>query len=343
MNQKQQAAPAGGPIVIAVDDSAAHAEAIHLAAATGRQVIEAADDDQLARHTHSAFAVLASPERIPVAGAAPNVFCVSGELPSGGPDPGVFVLPAQAVDLLRAIGELSLRHHVGPSRGRTVALLGAAGGAGTSTLAAAVCRAAAAAGESATLIDANFLSGGLDLLYGLEDDPGARWGEIGIGEGALAREDVRGALPTTGDGIALLTFPRQNVPDPYQLTSQELDRAVEAVSTSGVTVVDTSLALLPSRCDLAVIVLPAELRAASAAARLATECNALNVPHGLIVRENAWAALSVEELEHTTRSRVLGRARNVRGLTRAVEQSGLPGSLPRQLAAAANAVLGEVA
>lgn len=343
MDQKQRATTGQGPIVVAVDDSNTHAEAVHLAAATGRQVIDVGDDAQLARHSHAAFAVLASPSRLEAVGHARNVFAVTGDLPSAEGQAGVYVLPAQAADLLRAIGALALTPAEVHSPGTTVAVVGAAGGAGASTLAAAVCRGAVGAGHTATLIDAHWLSGGLDLLLGLENDPGARWGEIEIGEGALSRDALRSALPTTEDGIAVLTFPRQNVADPYRLSVEELNRAVGAVATAGVTVVDASMDLLPARCDLAVIVLPAELRAAAAAARLVAECSASSIPHALILRDGGWSALSAEEIEHTTRSRVLGRIRTVRGLTRSVEQAGLAGHLPRHLATAAQAVLGEVA
>lgn len=328
----------GGPIVVAVEDAALHPEAIHLAAATGRQVIDAADSAQLARHAPQAFAVLLDAHRAPTIPQAPNVFTVGRDIGM----PGTFVLPEQAADLLGAIGALALGGSQPARTGRVVAVVGASGGAGASVTAAAVCRAAAQHG-TVTLIDANRLSGGLDLLLGIEHEPGARWGEIAVGEGAIAREDIRRALPQTGDQIAVLTFSRAAVGEQYRLGAEELTRVVDAVATEGITVVDTSPEMMPPRCDLAVIVLRPELRAAAAASRLVAECNAGGVPHALLVRENSWSALTDAEIEHTTRSRVLGRVRDVRALTQTVERSGLPARLPRHLAHAAKTVLGEVA
>lgn len=325
------------PILVAVEDAAIHAEAVHLAAATGRHVIDlSAETSELSTHARKSFALLVDASLHPTLAPAPNIFGVTAEVGAGA-QPGVFVLPAQAADLLRAIGALGSPP---PDRGLVIGVVGAAGGVGASTVAAALCR---ASNNDATLVDTHRLSGGLDLLLGIEHTPGARWGEIELGEGAVARADLRGALPTTDDGIALLTFPRASVSDPYRLTAAELERTVDALGAGGLTVVDASPSLLPSRCDLAVIVVPPEVRAVAAAARLVADCNADSIPNVLLVRDNDWAALTESEIEHSTRSRVVGRIRSVRGLTQTVERAGLPKRLPRHLTGAAEAVLGEVA
>ena len=74
--------PHTGPIVVAVADLATHSEAVHLAAATGRQVIDTADAAELARHAPKAFAVLIDDTRAPDLSPphAANVFRVGGEL-----------------------------------------------------------------------------------------------------------------------------------------------------------------------------------------------------------------------------------------------------------------------
>lgn len=331
MTQTKQA------IVVAVADNACHSEAIHLAAATGRPVIDAADAAQLARHAPKAFAVLIDDTRAPdlPPPQAPNVFVVGSE-PGA---PGTFVLPAQAADLLRAFGALAVRPAVAAGRGKVVSVVGACGGAGASVLSAALCR---EAGESPTLIDADWCSGGLDLLLGIEHTPGARWGEIEIGEG-VARADVRRALPATADDIAVLTFARQRVADPFRVDAETLEHVVAAAGSAGVTVVDTPAAMVPGRSDLVAVVLTPEVRAVAAATRVVAECNAAGVPSTLVVRDNAWAALTVEEIEQTTGASVATRLPEVRGLTRTLEKSGLPQRLPRGLSSAAQAVLGEVA
>lgn len=332
-----------GPIVVAVADPALHSEAIHIAAATGRKVIDAADDTQLARHAPKAHALLIDDLRAPSLHPqprGPNVFTVVADTAPAATHEDVFALPAQAADVLRSIGALALAPAAHTARGKVVAVLGACGGAGASVLSAVLCRVAG----DATLIDAHQFSGGLDLLLGLEATPGARWGDIDFtAGGAVSRAEMRGALPATEDDTALLTFPRTTVADPFRLSPEELNAVVHAAGTEGLTAVDTPLALLPDRCDLAVVVLRPELRAAAAAARIVAECNAAGVANALLLRQSSWASLEPAQVEGTAKASVIAQVQQVRGLTKQLDQSGLPAKLPRTLARAAEAVLGEVA
>lgn len=332
-----------GPIVVAVADPALHSEAIHIAAATGRKVIDAADDTQLARHAPKAHALLIDDLRAPSLHPqprGPNVFTVVADTAPAATREDVFALPAQAADVLRSIGALALAPAAHTARGKVVAVLGACGGSGASVLSAVLCRVAG----DATLIDAHQFSGGLDLLLGLEATPGARWGDIDFtAGGAVSRAEMRGALPATEDDTALLTFPRTTVADPFRLSPEELNAVVHAAGTEGLTAVDTPLALLPDRCDLAVVVLRPELRAAAAAARIVAECNAAGVANALLLRQSSWASLEPAQVEDTAKAPVIAQVQQVRGLTKQLDQSGLPAKLPRTLARAAEAVLGEVA
>ena len=332
-----------GPIVVAVADPALHSEAIHIAAATGRKVIDAADDTQLARHAPKAHALLIDDLRAPSLHPqprGPNGFTVVADTAPAATREDVFALPAQAADVLRSIGALALAPAAHTARGKVVAVLGACGGAGASVFSAVLCRVAG----DATLIDAHQFSGGLDLLLGLEATPGARWGDIDFtAGGAVSRAEMRGALPATEDDTALLTFPRTTVADPFRLSPEELNAVVHAAGTEGLTAVDTPLALLPDRCDLAVVVLRPELRAAAAAARIVAECNAAGVANALLLRQSSWASLEPAQVEDTAKASVIAQVQQVRGLTKQLDQSGLPAKLPRTLARAAEAVLGEVA
>lgn len=331
------------PIVVAVSDPLLHPEAIHIAAACGRPILEAKDAAQLAQLAAKAFALLVDVAFTPST-PTPHTFLITASPEAAGRE--AFVLPAQSADLLRALGGLAMRGEpVVTDAGVTIAVVGAAGGVGVSTLAASISRRAHAtrlASSGATLIDANRISGGVDLLLGIEAVPGARWGEIELGEGVVSRGDVRRALPTTNDDIAVLTFSRSTVLDPVTVGPREVDAVVAAVSSAGVTVIDAAPGMLPARCDLVCIVVPPQLRAAAGAARIATECAAAGLAHALVVRDCQWESLGAEELERAVGARTVTRLRTRSGLTRAVERQGLPERLPRELASAADAVLAEV-
>ncbi|MFP7696421.1 hypothetical protein [Trueperella sp. LYQ143] len=78
-------------------------------------------------------------------------------------------------------------------RGRVVGVLGAHGGAGTSTIAAWLARIFARE-ESAGLIDLNPSSVGIDQLLAIETAPGKRWADL-LGSGAVLAGRLNDVLP----------------------------------------------------------------------------------------------------------------------------------------------------
>lgn len=321
-------------ITIAVNDAALHPEAMHLAAATGMPVTDLSGTEpaEVARRCEQAFAILIDAHFAthlpPAVLRRPNCF----EL---GQQRGAYDVPDQSGQLLRALGAL----RTPKERGRVIGVVGASGGVGASTFAAACARAAA----PSTLVDGHAHSGGLDLLLGIEEEIGARWGEIAIGEGAVAREDVRRALPATPDGVAVMTCSREVSGAGLGAGVDELEALVEVLGTGGVTVVDAPCAQLPARCDVVAILVAPQVRAVSAAAQLVAECERAGLRHVLVVRDIGWAGIGVDEIAAIAGSRVVATIGQVRGLTKRVEQRGLPQRLPTGLAKAAKAVLEEVA
>lgn len=330
------------PIVVAVDHPLVHPEALHIAAATGRPVVEARDAAALEKSKHRAFALLVDATfHSPTAHPQPsdNVFVVTDQ-----PDPAnphAFALPAQASELLRALGSLAQRPAAPVATGgKVLAVVGACGGVGVSVLAASISMKARA--HAPTLIDGHLRSGGADLLLGIEERPGARWGEIALGEGTIARDDIRRALPATPSDVAVLTAARTTVADGTVITPADVEAVVSALATSGVTVLDVPVEAVPQRCDAAVIVVPAQLRPAAAGARIAAELEARGVPHTLVLRRTGWESLTDAEVERVTGSRIVATLPTCTGLAKAIERGGLPRRLPRPLALAAERCLAEV-
>ena len=89
------------------------------------------------------------------------------------------------------------------SGGRHVLVAGAHGGAGTSTFACiAALRAARDAEPGVVLVEADAHGPGLDLLLGMESEPGLRLGGVHAGAGTLDPEQMWTALPRHG-GLAV--------------------------------------------------------------------------------------------------------------------------------------------
>ncbi|WP_313558403.1 hypothetical protein [Miniimonas arenae] len=121
------------------------------------------------------------------------------------PVAGAIVLPAGAEDLADAV---ALALSVGTAR--TVGVLGACGGLGTSVTAALLARCAADAGRSTALLD---LAGGIDLLLSLEDEPGPRWADLPAAGGPYVGEQLVAALPTW-QRVRVLTSDARGGADP---------------------------------------------------------------------------------------------------------------------------------
>ncbi|WP_233498743.1 septum site-determining protein Ssd [Blastococcus sp. TF02A-26] len=179
----------------------------------------------------------------------------------------VAVLPADESWVLGRAGA-ALREPV--ERGSLVVVGGACGGAGASTLATAVALVAAGRGGS-LLVDGDPWGGGLDLLLGVENAEGLRWPDLDGLRGRVSGEAVMAALPTVA-GVGVLAASRSAAVAPCP---EAVAAVVDAGRAGGwPVVVDLPRGPLPAdgvaeavlaEADLAVLVVPARVRAACAA------------------------------------------------------------------------------
>lgn len=174
----------------------------------------------------------------------------------------VAVLPDDEAWLL-ARASAAVRSPV--ERGWLVVVGGSCGGAGASTLAASVALAAA---PGALLVDADPWGGGLDLVVGAERADGLRWPDLSALRGRVAGDALLAALPEVR-GVHVLAAARAA---PEAVPDEALTAAVEAALSIGCpVVVDQSRVGSPEACavladaDLAVLLVPGRLRAATAA------------------------------------------------------------------------------
>lgn len=187
----------------------------------------------------------------------------------------VVVLPADESWLL-ARATAAVRPAV--ERGWLVAVGASCGGAGASTLAAALALTAAAASPGVLLVDADPWGGGLDLVLGAERDEGLRWPALSEVRGRLDGEAVMAALPDVA-GVSVLASSRSA---PRPVPDEALGAVVEAARTGGRPVVvdlarpgaqgpDGGAELVLAEADLALLLVPTRLRAASAARAMVGE------------------------------------------------------------------------
>lgn len=196
------------------------------------------------------------------------------------------------VDRLADAGE-------GPPRdGRVLVVLGAGGGSGASTFAATAALAAHRSGLRTLLVDADPCGGGIDVLLGIEGEPGARWADLAQSRGRISADVLAAAVPSAG-GVPVLSWGRAG-------SAAAPVEAVSAVLTAGrrgfdLVVVDSARPPAPLTEDVlahaseAVIVADARVRPIAAALRLRSLLDG-RCPTVVAVRSSARLDESIVDL-----------------------------------------------
>jgi len=232
----------------------------------------------------------------------------------------VIVLP----EAQRWLGDRLSSAIEGPRRdGRVVAVTGACGGAGASTLATAMALAARRAGRSVLLVDGDPLGGGIDVGLGCEALPGVRWGDLAEGEGRLSAATLDAALPHP-HGIALLSHGRQGPTAPRsEVMTTVLDAGVRGYD---LVLIDQPRAmLLDGSLDArhVFVVVPNRIRAISAAAVTLPRLGALAGDVHLVLRRSA-RGIAARDVERALGVTIVGEFPEDPRLAAAAEVGDLP-------------------
>ncbi|MCA2214571.1 septum site-determining protein Ssd [Jidongwangia harbinensis] len=214
-----------------------------------------------------------------------------------------------------------------PSDGRVLAVIGGRGGAGASILAGGLAVTAVRAGLRTLLVDADPLGGGLDLVLGWEQVDGLRWPALADAGGRVDPPALLQALPHRGD-LVLLSFARDEPqPVPGEAMAATLDaarRGRDVIVTDLPRQLDDAATLALQAADRAVLVVPAELRATAAAARIAStvlvHCRDLSV----VVRGPSPGRLKSREVARALGLPLAGTLRPEAALCQALERGEAP-------------------
>ncbi|MEO8888723.1 MAG: hypothetical protein ABI429_05455 [Jatrophihabitantaceae bacterium] len=156
-----------------------------------------------------------------------------------------------------------------------IGVVGGSGGVGASTFAAVLAWVAG----SGVLIDLDPLGGGLDVLLGIEREPGARWSGLRLDGGRLDPVLLAGGLPRWA-GVPVLAVDLSPPPG--------VEPVLAAAAAGGPVVLDLPRAASPSRdaaaaaCDVVLVLAEARVRALAAARAVLSSLP--GVPIGLLLR-----------------------------------------------------------
>jgi len=213
------------------------------------------------------------------------------------------------------------------SPGRLLAVIGGRGGAGASILAGALAVTAVGSGHRTLLVDADPVGGGLDLVLGWEGVDGLRWPALTGAGGRVNPPALLKALPHRGD-LVLLSFARDEVlAVPAEAMAATLDaarRGRDVIIADLPRQLDDAATLALAAADQAVMIVPAELRATAAAARIATvvrlHCDNLSV----VVRGPAPGKLKAREVARSIGLPLAGSLRPEAAVCQALEKGDAP-------------------
>lgn len=212
----------------------------------------------------------------------PEAVTIVVHLPHEGPAAGATAEQVRAgavVELPRGSAWLADRLS-GPKGAAILAVVGAVGGAGASTVALAC---AAAAGRGALLVDADPLSTGLDLPLGITSDTGGRWGSVPDSDAPLVADSLAAVMPRV-QGITVVTG---SMPEPAGGRVAGVVRAGRAAYRDTVVDCGRSPGTVPlAATDAVVVVAPATLAGVVAARRVLDAVPVERVAVGL--RPTGW-------------------------------------------------------
>ncbi|MDO5677275.1 MAG: hypothetical protein Q4G35_07175 [Propionibacteriaceae bacterium] len=173
------------------------------------------------------------------------------------------------------------------ARGQVVAVLGASGGLGVSTLAVSLALVAAAGGSRSTAVELAVAGGGLDLLVGAETLDGVRWPELSHARGELG--ELFNVLPKV-EGAAILALGRDG---PVSPGGAAVAAAVGSLRRStDLLVLDAGREVPATEADQVLLMVGADVRSV-AAARMLAEGRSVT-PTGLVVRQGPGRSIPAE-------------------------------------------------
>lgn len=288
---------------------------------------------------HAAFVLVGADVAVEMASTRPRrrggVVLVTGD--AGAAEPTIFrdavgigaqdiaVLPEAETWLVDRLAEAA---EPVSREGKTVCVVGGRGGAGTSVLASALAVTAARNGGRALLIDGDPIGGGIDLVLGTEGCQGARWPEFIGRHGRLSYASLRASLPSV-DELTVLSWHRGDT----RSVPAETMRAVVSAARRGSDLVVLDLARYfddaaveaLAQASLALLVVPAEVRAVAAASRVARALRRHVTDLRVVVRTDA-GKLDIDAVARALGLPLAGAFRAEPRLARQLDQ-GLPPAL----------------
>ncbi|MDQ2851999.1 MAG: P-loop NTPase [Actinomycetota bacterium] len=241
--------------------------------------------------------------------------------------------PTSALTFASASAVASRPGPVSQPTGAPFAVIGCGGGAGASTLTAALAAVAARRGYAVGIIDLDATGGGLDVVFGIEQTPGVRWCEVcgvdGELDGCALFEALPGVGPvsgrSTGTGsIGVLSHGREPAAVPEHVVAAVVAALITACD---LVLIDAcsleELEVVPVEVEV-VVVVHATVRGTGAAAATASALRQSGREPVLVLRDGS--SVLATQVADVVEAPVLARIRTERRVERALARGIGPGA-----------------
>jgi secretion/DNA translocation related CpaE-like protein len=329
-----QLAPNARPLIVTADDALLD-NVLPLAVAAGVAVDVAHDDASARRSWVAAPLVLICPDIVDRLLASPpprrgRVFLVGSDEQLRDArlwQRAVAIGAEHVLSLSRdeswLVGELADTQETPGEPGSVIAVVGGRGGAGASVLSVGLALSGVRMPQQTFLIDGDPYGGGLDLVLGAEEQRGARWPDLARTRGRVSGRSLRDALPVVC-GLSLLSWDRE---EPVELEVAAIRSVLDAAQRMAeLVVVDLprnfgsfGSEVLP-RCAATLLIVPAEVRAVAAAARVAHAIGRHTATGRMVVRGPGPGRLDAASICTAVSLPLAGELADDTGLRRALER-----------------------
>lgn len=176
-----------------------------------------------------------------------------------------------------------------------ISVVGGRGGAGATTLAAAMAITAVRLGKRALLVDGDPLGGGIDLVVGGEEASGSRWPDFVSARGRVSCATLAGVLPRVNE-LVVLSWNRGETgavpPDAMRSVLSAARRGVDLVVVDLPRHIDAAAQEALAKSTHTLLLVPAEVRATVSAARIAASLREYTADLRIVVRGPAPSGLT---------------------------------------------------
>lgn len=210
------------------------------------------------------------------------------------------------------------------ARAVVVGVVGARGGAGASTVVAALAVAGVARGLGVVLVDGQHTGAGVDVLLGVEEQPGLRWADLQDARGDVDASRLLGLLPRWSGAYVLSADRERRLGHPDDVEHDVL-RALG--SATGLVVLDLPAGRLlrhVGSCDVVVVVARCDTLSVAGALAVRAALDASSgpgggVPVGLVCRGTAVGRLTAHDVAAAVGVALWGELLSDRTMAGAVE------------------------